>query len=61
MIKIGTICSGIGTQEMVGDIFNELWNRMNPDSPLKAYAALFDHWLAQEIPRVCLIIAASIF
>ena len=35
-IRIGTICSGIGTQEMVGDTFNMLWNSMQPDSPLKA-------------------------
>ncbi|CAL1146689.1 unnamed protein product [Cladocopium goreaui] len=34
-IKIGTICSGIGTQEMIGDIFAELWNNMDPDAPLK--------------------------
>lgn len=35
-IKIGTICSGIGTQEMVGDLFNMLWNSMRPESPLQA-------------------------
>ena len=35
-IRIGTICSGIGTQEMVGDVFNDLWNSFRPESPLKA-------------------------
>lgn len=35
-IRIGTICSGIGTQEMVGDIFNDLWKTARPGYPLKA-------------------------
>ena len=35
-IRVGTICSGIGTQEMVGDTFNMIWNSMRPHSPLKA-------------------------
>ncbi|CAK9069495.1 Uncharacterized protein SCF082_LOCUS34789, partial [Durusdinium trenchii] len=29
-IRVGTICSGIGTQEMIGEIFEEQWNRANP-------------------------------
>lgn len=36
VIKVGTICSGIGTQEMVGDCFNMLWKSMRDESPLEA-------------------------
>ena len=29
-IKVGTMCSGRGTQEMVPEIFNELWKEYFP-------------------------------
>jgi len=35
-IRIGTMCSGIGTSEMVSEFFEEIWNECNPMHPVQA-------------------------
>lgn len=35
-LRIGTICSGLGVQEMVSEAFEKLWNELFPELSITA-------------------------